>query len=154
MTLYQSLDTFDDEEIIMIVTSYEKNIHVLCTRCSHMSRKDRIHWAVPSALSPERYGPDNLVACMQNTMLVSALLLTVTASLFLSPYYDLSERDFALHRVFTYMSGLSSLLFLLSILFGISFIENAICRPYSAIDKYHGICSSSSITQFKIPKKQ
>ena len=66
-------------------------------------------------------------------MIVSALLLTVSATFLISP----PELDATSQRIFAYACGISSLLFMLSIVLGVQFIENAMSRAYSEYDRFN-----------------
>lgn len=90
-------------------------------------------WAIANSLSPDWFG-DGLTARIQNSMLVSALLLTVTATNFLSPLGN-GNGDTST-RLTLYLNGVCSILFLTSIFLGVCFIENAMCRAYCWADRF------------------
>lgn len=73
-------------------------------------------------------------------MLISALLITVSAALFfVPPHRDFMEdvpNDSPNLRAFFYLTGLSSFLFMVSIVTGVCFVENALSRAYCEADKF------------------
>jgi len=103
------------------------------------SRKD---WAIANARSPDWFG-DALSGRVQNGMLVAALLLTVTASSFLSPVGD-NQTNNNFRGTF-YLNGICSSLFLVSIFMGVCFIENGMCRAYCWSDRFYLIIDQYAV---------
>lgn len=135
--LEDALDLDDPKEMRDVIKRYTKIIKLLCDHYPEekMSRETRIDWALSDALCPDWYG-SNLISRLQNTMLVSALLLTVTASFFLSPPFPEENVHYNAKRIFFYVDGLCCIFYLLSIYFGVHFIENAMCRAYTNADRF------------------
>eukprot|EP00600_Ochromonadales_sp_CCMP1393_P009322 CAMPEP_0174962058 /NCGR_PEP_ID=MMETSP0004_2-20121128/4577_1 /TAXON_ID=420556 /ORGANISM="Ochromonas sp., Strain CCMP1393" /LENGTH=278 /DNA_ID=CAMNT_0016210557 /DNA_START=198 /DNA_END=1034 /DNA_ORIENTATION=+ len=125
-------DKVDTQEIKDAIVKYTETICLMDALNPGMgsARKD---WALAMALSPEWYS-DHLETRLQNSMLVSALLLTVTAEIFISPPMDNNES--LSFRALIYLCGLSNMLFILSIVAGIFFIENAMSRTYGQSERF------------------
>jgi hypothetical protein len=76
-------------------------------------------------------------------MLVAALLLTVTASSFLSP---VGENEYTTRfRITCYLNAICSALFLISIFLGICFVENGMSRAYCWSDRFCLIIEQYSV---------
>lgn len=133
--LEEILDTYDPKAIRDLLKRYSKTIKLLSSNYKKMNREVRIDWALSDALNPDWYA-SNLISRLQNTMLVSALLLTVTASFFLSPPFPDLDVHYNARRIFFYVDGLCCIFYLLSIYFGVHFIENAMCRGYTVSDRF------------------
>jgi hypothetical protein len=133
-TLRKSLDLFDPNEINSVLVQYTRTIELLIAEFPDMNVDVKRDWAIANALSPDWFG-DGLSTRIQNTMLVSALLLTVTASAFVGPFASDSISTGA-YRVTFYVNGICSALFLVSIFLGICFIENAMSRAYCWSDRF------------------
>lgn len=87
-------------------------------------------------------------------MLLSALLITVTAAFFIVPPQldigDGQKNDTDL-RLFYYACGLANSFFMISIVVGISFVENALSRSYTDSDEFELIISQyfyKNVSQF------
>ena len=119
-------------EIKVALIKYAKTIELIISRYPNMG-KERADWALAMALSPEWYG-DVLTDRLHNSMLVSALLLTVTAAYFTHP--PLTNVDSYAYTTFIYVTGICTMCFMLSIVFGIFFIENAKSRAYTQNERF------------------
>lgn len=124
--LRRIFDRTDIEDIKKCMIKYAETVELITCRCPKMG-PERADWAVAMALAPEWYG-EELCTRIQNSMLVSALLLTVTASIFMSP--PLPDKESLAYRLFIYTAGVSNMLFIMSIMVGMFFIENAMSRAY------------------------
>lgn len=104
--------------------------------------RNKVDWAVACALAPDWFG-EALSTRINNTMLVSALLITVTTALLLAPpMYEIPNfdddsdgQDSNLTKAFFYVCSVCNLLFIVSIILGIAFVENAMSRTYTEADK-------------------
>jgi len=92
-------------------------------------------------MAPDWFG-EALSTRINNTMLVSALLITVTTALLLyPPQYALpngdddSPEDITSLRAFMYICSICNLMFIVSIVMGVAFVENAMSRAYTEADK-------------------
>lgn len=132
--LRKLLDKKDEEEIKQALITYSETIELIYCRYPNFGTASA-NWALAMAMSPEWYG-EALSNRLQNSMLVSALLLTVTAAYFLEPPETIHPKDSAAFRGFIYLTGFSNMLFLLSIVFGIFFIENAMSRTYGQSERF------------------
>ncbi len=97
------------------------------------NKHEVVDWAIANAFTEGSWYGDSLTTRLQNAMIVSALLLTVSAAFFISP----PDLNYTSKRVFSYACGVCSLLFMLSIIAGVQFIENAMSRPYSNYDRFN-----------------
>lgn len=70
-------------------------------------------------------------------MLVSALLLTITAAYFVEPPEVLQPKDSTSFRAFIWICGICNVLFTLSIVSGIYYIENAMSRAYGQSERFY-----------------
>jgi len=125
-------DKIDEQEIKDCLVKYAETIELIHVRYPNMGH-ERADWALAMALSPEWYG-DALTDRLQNSMLVSALLLTVTAAYFVEP--PLENNDTDSYRTFIYFTGACNMFFMLSIMVGIFFIENAMSRAYAQSERF------------------
>ena len=126
------LDKKDEQEIKDCLVKYTETIELIHARYPNMGHV-RADWALAMALSPDWYG-EALSTRLQNAMLVSALLLTVTASIFIAP--PLSDNTSTSFRVLIYVTGACNMFFILSIMTGIFFIENAMSRAYGESERF------------------
>ncbi|KAJ1397481.1 hypothetical protein B484DRAFT_259543, partial [Ochromonadaceae sp. CCMP2298] len=108
-------DKTDVAEIKEALVKYTETVAQVEARFPAITGNDRISWAIAMALSPEWYG-EGLNNRIQNSMLVSALLLTVTASIFVYP--PSQPESFAAYRCVGYFSFLCNVLFIASIMTG------------------------------------
>ena len=125
-------DKTDLSEIKQSLIKYAEMIELTHCRFPDMGPV-RADWAVAMALSPEWYGGE-LATRLQNSMLVSALLLTVTSTMFISP--PLANFETIAFRVLIYFTGICNMLFIMSIMLGIFFIENAMSRAYGESERF------------------
>ena len=89
----------------------------------------RTDWASNYVLNP-KFFDDQLKERVTNSILVTALLVTITASTFLNPPdFGVDVHDVS-YRTFTYTMFLSTLYFIMCILLGIAFIEDGMDRPF------------------------
>jgi len=97
-----------------------------------------IEWAIPAAICPEWYS-EALLARLNNAMLVSALLLTVTiVNVGLPPDFLIendNSKNSESYRSFLYLNGIVSYFFMVSIIFGTFFIENVMSRTYGKTER-------------------
>ena len=137
----------EQAEIDKILVNYALSVEIIISKYPEFTRQERIDWAIARAMSPEWFG-DHLTDRMNNTMLVSALLLTVTAAYFVvAPEFDIGDagKDSTTLRLFFFLNGIASILFIVSIVIGITFIENALSRAYNDADKFVLIISQYNI---------
>jgi hypothetical protein len=130
--LRRVFDRSDLEEIKKCLVKYAETIELIHCRYPNMGTI-RADWALAMALAPEWYG-DDLSNRIQNSMLVSALLLTVTASIFISPPLENNESE--AFRWLIYVTGACNMLFIMSIMLGVFFIENSMSRAYGESEKF------------------
>ena len=126
------LDRKDEQEIKDCLVRYAEMIELIHSRYPTMGPA-RAEWALAMALSPDWYG-EGLTTRLQNSMLVSALLLTVTAVIFIEP--PLEDPMSASYRVLIYVTGVCNMLFIMSIMTGIFFIENSMSRAYGDSERF------------------
>lgn len=108
--LRKALDKCSLEALKNALVLYTETIELINSRFEKtMSRDDRANWALAMAMNPEWYG-SAFSDRLQNTMLVSALLITVTASLFLSPPDSLPE-DGVSTGIFFFVTGTCNIFF-------------------------------------------
>jgi len=131
--LRRCLDLYNKDEINKVLMEYTRTVEFIMVEFPQMKIESRKDWAIANARSPDWFG-DALATRVQNGMLVAALLLTVTASSFLSPAGG-NQSDASL-RVTFYLNGICSALFLISIFLGICFIENGMSRAYCWSDRF------------------
>lgn len=112
---------------------YTEIVEILHSRYRNMGAQERSEWALAMAVRPESYG-DQLAARLQRQMIIAALLLTVTAVLFVGPPLGDEESDD--FRVFIYFTFITNACFVMSLLFGTFFIDNALNRGYTDGDRY------------------
>jgi len=96
----------------------------------------RVDWSSNYVLNPEFFD-ENLKERITNSILVAALLVTITASTFLNPPDFGVGSDDVNYRTFNYSMYLSTLCFIGCILLGISFIEDGMDRHYTTSDRIH-----------------
>mmetsp|Transcript_16711 Transcript_16711/g.25106 ORF Transcript_16711/g.25106 Transcript_16711/m.25106 type:complete len:311 (-) Transcript_16711:242-1174(-) len=129
----------DDAHINEIMFTYANTIELLASRYPQWSTQERVDWAIAKALSPEWFD-DHLTTRMNNSMLISALLITVSAALyFVPPQLDIVDGVSVSSnnlRVFYYLTSFADLFFMMSIICGVCFIENALSRAYCDADKF------------------
>jgi hypothetical protein len=130
--LRRVFDRSDLEEIKKCLLKYAETVELIHCRYPDMG-PIRADWALAMAMAPEWYG-DDLSNRIQNSMLVSALLLTVTASIFISP--PLEDSESAVFRWLVYVTGACNMLFIMSIMLGVFFIENSMSRAYGESEKF------------------
>jgi hypothetical protein len=133
MILRRGLDLYNKDEINKVLMDYTRTVELIIAEFPKMRVESRKDWAIANARSPDWFG-DALATRVQNAMLVAALLLTVTASSFLSP---VGENEFtARFRITCYLNAICSALFLISIFLGICFVENGMSRAYCWSDRF------------------
>lgn len=150
----RALDSTDKTVIRERLIKYTEIIELINARCA-TERYEIADWALAMAMAPDWYG-DKLAQRLQNSMLVSALLLTVSAEMFISP--PLADDDITRetmenvsYRVTAYLSAICNVVLLLSIIMGVWFIENAMSRSYGdserfiLIMKYYSIKDASQV---------
>lgn len=125
-------DRTDLTEIKGCIIKYSETLELVNCRYPNMGPA-RSDWALAMALAPEWYG-DELTTRLQNSMVVSALLLTVTAAIFIDPPLD--NKEAIAFRCLIYVTGACNMLFIMSIMTGIFFIENAMSRAYGQSERF------------------
>ena len=133
LLLRQCLDIYNKDEINAALFAYTKTIELVSSEFPNMDVVQRQDWAIANALSPDWFN-SSLTTRIQNSMLISALLLTVTAASFLNPVG--SDNTDITFRVNCYLNGICCALFLASIFIGVCFIENAMNRAYCWSDRF------------------
>ena len=132
-------DTFtgsDRQKLAALWSHLQLAIDLVEEHFPNMSAHSKADWAINITLAPEFFC-DPLKDRTNNIILVSALLLTISApSLFSPPQFqwetfDEFMIDEAPFRVYTYFMALATLCFLLSIFSGVAFIDNAMSRAYT-----------------------
>jgi hypothetical protein len=127
-------DRTDLEEIKKCLVVYADTMELIYARMPEMPAAVKKDWATANAMSPDWFS-DALSNRLQNAMLVSALLLTVTAGMFYDPPTDNNQSmDF---RCLVYLTGACNMFFILSIMMGIFFIENAMSRAYGNSERFY-----------------
>ena len=136
---------FDD--FVVELKKYHAVVKALDELFPKMSPWSKCDWGVNYVLRPQFF-QDDLNIRINNVMLVSALLITISASAFMSPAGDVDQSDVR-YRAFSYLMFLSTIMFVISIFFGVGFIESCLSRNYVeserlfAIIKYYGIFGAS-----------
>lgn len=141
--LRRVLDTEDPIQIDNILLEYAKTIELLICRLPNKDFNFIVDCAISKSLSPEWYS-DKMNGRLSNSMLVGALLLTVSASSIVQNQVhlsDLSYFNFLLVRISLLLNIICSMFFLAVIFFGVSFSENAMNRAYTESDRFVLVCS-------------
>jgi hypothetical protein len=137
-TLRRCFDLEDEKEIEACYMIYTKCVEMFRaygqTRDKTLNKRQIIDWCLPAAICPEWY-TDSLVNRLNNTMLVSALLITVTAVNVFDPPDGFESSNQHGFRAFVLINAITTFIFLFSIFFGIFFIENAMSRTYGKIER-------------------
>lgn len=133
--LRRILDMKEEDKINDALMTYSEIVEVIHAYWPNWG-PSRAEWALAMAMSPEWYG-DDLSSRLQNSMLVSALLLTITATYFVEPPEQLGDRDSHVFRGFIWVCGLCNMFYILSIVCGIFFIENAMSRTYGQSERFY-----------------
>lgn len=139
MKLQRALDLVGTESVDNALCTYEKYTALIECRFPNMDPMAKADWSIAAALSPTWFS-DSLTTRMNNTMLVSALLITVTAQYFLSPPSTMDTNGDA-YSAFYFICGLCNLLFMISITFGVIYIENAMSRAFCESERFALIMS-------------
>ncbi len=129
------LEGFDDLstlEVANIIVKYNKVYSLYVDRFSQMPMMARLDWAVNIVLRPAFFDED-LISRINNTMLVSALLVSISGSNFISPPYQEMHEDN--YRGYSYILFIATIFFLLSIFLGVFFVDN-MSRAYNDKDRY------------------
>ena len=142
LILQKCLDKYSKDDINKVLMDYTQAVELLMSKFPEMPVGIRKGWAIAHALKPDWLG-DALAKRVENSMLVSALLLTVTASSFVSPvgYSQLTAR----FLINCYLNGICSALFLVSIVLGVCFLENGMNRAYCWSDRFCLIIQQYSV---------
>jgi len=94
----------------------------------------RLDWAVNYTLNPDFFD-NQLKDRITNSVLVAALLITISGSTFINPTdFGVDNHD-VVYRLFTYTMFIATCLFIISILLGIFFMENGMDRSYTKSDR-------------------
>jgi len=141
--LRRALDVVDIEDINRILCKYEEIVALIECRYPNLSIGAKADWALAQAMNPAWFS-DSLSTRMNNTMLVSALLITVCSSYFIAPP-DCLEPGSITRDVFCYICGLCNILFLVSITFGVIYVENAMSRAFGQSERFALLMSQYAI---------
>ena len=138
-TLRRVLNKTSKEEISNSIVLYTEIIAFLKSKYQNkMTLNTMIDWAVSIAISDSWFS-NNLTARIANSVLVSALLITITSNFLLSPLaYGFNETDFESfnYLIFLCTSGSCTALFLMSIISGILFVDHILSRAYCRREKF------------------
>ena len=85
VVLSRAFDCHDEKELVERVEMYVSIVEQLKEQGVVTNKRDIIDWAVAYAFTEGEWYGDKLTTRLQNAMIVSALLLTVTATFFISP---------------------------------------------------------------------
>jgi hypothetical protein len=129
--LRRVLHIADEDENRNIMLKYSEMYELFDANFPTWAVRTKVDWCVACALAPNWFG-DDLSTRINNTMLVSALLITVTAAFLLEPpqyaipdYSDEADGPTNGSTVFFfYMTSICNLMFIISIILGIAFVEN------------------------------
>ncbi len=141
--LRRALDVVSIEDINSVLCKYEEIVALIECRFPNISIAAKADWALAQAMNPAWFS-DSLSTRMNNTMLVSALLLTVCASYFIAPP-DCLEQGSMARDVFCYICGLCNILFLISITFGVIYVENAMSRAFGQSERFALLMSQYAV---------
>lgn len=131
-------------EFISLLKQFAKAFEVMETVFSGKSENNpsllrtRADWASNYILNPSFFD-EQLKERISNTILVSALLVTITASTFLNPPDFEMESEDINYRLFYFLMFMSTICFIVSIFIGITFIEDGMDRSFTQSDKIHSI---------------
>lgn len=141
LQLRKILHVYDEETINGILIKYAEMVEMFEAAFPKWTKEQKIDWSIAVAMAPDWFG-EKLTTRINNTMLVSALLITVTTALLLyPPQYALPYDDDDVSmgqknlRWFFYLCSFCNILFVFSIITGIAFVENAVSRAYTESDK-------------------
>ena len=129
---FEGFDDLSTIDVANIIMKYNKVYSLYVDRFSQMSMMTRLDWAVNIVLRPAFFD-DDLISRINNTMLVSALLVSISASNFISPPYQEMHEDN--YRGYSYILFIATIFFLLSIFLGVFFVDN-MSRAYNDKDRY------------------
>lgn len=153
MQIRKVLHVYDEGDIDTALIKYAEMVEMFSAAFPAWEVRTVADWSIAVALAPDWFG-EGLSTRINNTMLVSALLITVTTALLLyPPQYalpdGLTDDDIAYSqsnlRGFFYICSLANLLFIISIIFGVAFVENAMSRAYTEADKMYLIAKNYHI---------
>jgi hypothetical protein len=129
-----SFQPYDFDSFLLALDKYEKVHSLIHNSFPNMAPWTKCDWGVNYVLNP-RFFDEEMKTRLGNTMLVSALLITISASSFLGgPPGDGASSD-NLVRAFSYAMYVSTMLFVLSIFFGVGFVESCLSRAYCESDR-------------------
>jgi hypothetical protein len=138
---FESFDELSTLEVANMIIKFNKVYDIYATRFSQMPVTDRLDWVVNIVLRPAFFD-DDLMSRINNTMLVSALLVSISGSNFISPpFQDMHEDNY---RGYSYILFIATIFFLSSIFLGVFFVDN-MSRAYNNKDRldfihlYHSI---------------
>lgn len=135
----QVLHVHNCEDIEVILIRYTEMIELFSNHFPYWNIRNKVDWSIAVAMAPNWFG-EALSTRINNTMLVSALLITVTTAILLAPpQYNIPfvDADSSSNntRAFFYLCSVANLLFISSIICGVAFVENAMNRAYTEADK-------------------
>ena len=135
MKLREVLGIVDRHEIHRVLQSYIETIEIMHCYFPSMSTQLKVDYAMSYAINPGWYG-EGLLDRLTNIILLSSLLLVVTVPAFMDPPFpEDTPKDDNAFRCFFYVTGLSNILFLTSIVLSVCFIENGMSRAYGRAEK-------------------
>lgn len=111
------------EKYVVVFNTFDKNFGNV------MNLWTKVDWTINYVMRPSFFDND-LQTRVNNIMLVSALLITITATAFMTPPL-VGDNTVVTNRVLSYMMFTSTICFLVSIFTGVSFIENGLSRNYT-----------------------
>ena len=141
--LRRALDVISIEDIHRILCKYEEITALIECRFPKIGTGAKADWALAQAMNPAWFS-DSLSTRMNNTMLVSALLITVCASYFITPP-DCLEHGSMARDAFCYVCGLCNILFLVSITYGVIYVENAMSRAFGQSERFALLMSQYAV---------
>lgn len=123
-TLRRTLHIPDIAEISSTLQTYSERYELFDAHFPTWSVENKVNWCCSCALAPDWFG-EMLSTRINNTMLVSALLITVTtAILFFPPQYEMvddyaGEQDDPNVNLFLWLTSICNVLFMVSIILGL-----------------------------------
>jgi positive regulator of sigma E activity len=129
-------------EFIALLKQFAKAFEVMVTVFPGKSENNpsllrvRTDWAANYILNPSFFD-EQLKERVTNSILVAALLVTITASTFLNPPDFGVESEDINYRSFNFLMFVSTICFIISILTGITFIEDGMDRSFTQSDRVH-----------------
>lgn len=123
----------ENEYFYGLITQYESTFIDLVKRGPILTTWLRVDFSVNYILRPAFFNED-LTTRVNNNMLVSALLLTISAANFVNP--ATADNTNSINRVYIYVLLLSIICFVVSIFLGVKFVEDGLSRSYTERDRF------------------